>query len=249
MTALAAEKQVDQEKWRYREFTATGSKIWKGAQVGIFLSGANAGKVGPMLASRADQKYIGRCWRTVDASAADAIVTIRFDRDLELEWMVNDTSVLATHVGQSCYAVDDQTVGIAGTLGSPLGTIYAVDATLGVLVKKVEDVAGIDYPNTGVVPAFAAGAAALTMVVHDAVYGIPTTAANSTITLPAPATLPIGLRAYFVANGVKNGHTIQFLDATGAVALNTATTASKRFLAIATVGPDQTWAVAVTVAP
>lgn len=249
MTALAAEKQVDQEKWRYHEFTATGSKIWKGAQVGVFLSGANAGKVGPMLATRTDMKYLGRCWRTVDASSTDQIVTVRFDRDLELEWMVNDTSIAATHVGQSCYAVDDQTVGLAATAGSPLGTIYQVDATLGVLVKKFEEHGALDFPNAGVVPAFAAGAASLTVVSHDALYGIPTTAANSTITLPAPATLPVGLRAYFVADGVKNGHTIQFLDATGAVALNTATTASKRFLAVAMVGPDQKWAVAVTVAP
>lgn len=249
MTALAAEKQVDQEKWRYHEFTATGSKCWKGAQIGVFLSGANAGKVGPMLATRADQKYIGRCWRTVDASAADAIVTVRFDRDLELEWLVNDTSIAAANIGQSCYAADDTTVTLSATGVSPLGTIYNVDATLGVLVKKLEDGPGLDYPNVGVCPAPAAGVITMGPIAHDALYGIPVLAANSTVVLPAPANLPVGLRAYFTANGTKNGFTVTFQDATGSVNLNTATTASKRFFAVATVTPDNVWAVIVTVAP
>jgi hypothetical protein len=64
-----------------------------------------------------------------------------------------------------------------------------------------------------------------------AVYDIPTTAAASTVTLPATATE--GTILYFVADGTKNGHTVQYRDATGPVNLTTALTASKRHLVIA----------------
>jgi len=58
------------------------------------------------------------------------------------------------------------------------------------------------------------------------IYDIPTTAAASTVTLPAAAAE--GTILYFVADGTKNGHTVQYRDATGPVNLTTALTASKR---------------------
>lgn len=69
-------------------------------------------------------------------------------------------------------------------------------------------------------------------VVNNAVYDVGTTGAASTVTLPA--TPADGIRISFVADGTKNGHTVQFRDATGPANLTTALTASKRFLVICT---------------
>lgn len=80
-------------------------------------------------------------------------------------------------------------------------------------------------------PAFAAGDCAPAAIVQNALYDIPVTAVNSTVTLPAATTS--GTIAYFTGDGVKNGHTITFRDATGAVVISAAATASKRFVATA----------------
>jgi hypothetical protein len=58
------------------------------------------------------------------------------------------------------------------------------------------------------------------------IFDVPTTGAASTVTLPAAARE--GTRVYFSADGTKNGHTVQYRDATGPVNLTTALTASKR---------------------
>lgn len=62
-------------------------------------------------------------------------------------------------------------------------------------------------------------------------YDIPTTGAASTVTLPATAAE--GTILYFTADGTKNGHTVQYRDASGPVNLTTALTASKRHLVVA----------------
>lgn len=79
----------------------------------------------------------------------------------------------------------------------------------------------------GTLPAFAAG----DLVVQDypapgAVFDLPATAAASTVTLPAAA--HEGTAIEIVADGTKNGHTVQYRDATGPVNLTTALLASKR---------------------
>jgi hypothetical protein len=61
-----------------------------------------------------------------------------------------------------------------------------------------------------------------------AIYDIPTTAGASTVTLPANALE--GTEVTFVADGTKNGHTVQYRDATGPTNLTTALTLSKRHL-------------------
>jgi hypothetical protein len=78
-------------------------------------------------------------------------------------------------------------------------------------------------------PAFAANAIAVPSNPETGtVYDVPTTAGASTITLPAAAAE--GTEISFVADGTKNGHTVQFVDATGTTNLTTALTASKRLL-------------------
>lgn len=79
---------------------------------------------------------------------------------------------------------------------------------------------------------------------NGAVYEINTTAANSTVSLPAAS--PDGTVCYIAADGTKNGHTLTFRDVT--TAISAATTASKRVAAVAMkVGGK--WAVTLTVGP
>lgn len=242
MTALSAEKTRDTENWFYKEFTLTGVKAWKGASLFLIVAGASAGKVTDTPA--ANTMYLGVCWRTVDATAADVAVTVRLDRELQgLEWLINGDTIVAADVGKLCYSADDQTVQKAPLAGFPFGKIMAVDSTLGVLVLKQSLT---DVPPVGTLPAFAAADTAPTTIAHLAVYDVPATAANSTISLPSAAAYPDGVRAYFSADGTKNGHTLTFRDV--ATAISAATTASKRVMAVAmTMGGK--WFVSLTVGP
>jgi hypothetical protein len=242
MTAQSAERTRDTENWVYKEFTLTGVKAWKGALAFLIIAGASAGKVTDTPAANTTQ--IGVFWRTVDASAADAAVAIRLDREFQnLEWLVNGDAIAATDIGKFCYAADDNTAQKAPTAGFPLGKVMAVDSVLGVLVAKLNFA---DIPPVGTLPAFVGGDTAPTAIAHLAVYDVPATAANSTISLPSAAAYPDGVRAYFSADGTKNGHTLTFRDV--ATAISAATTASKRVLAVAmTMGGK--WFVSLTVGP
>ena len=83
-------------------------------------------------------------------------------------------------------------------------------------------------------------------VIQNAVYDLPATAAASTVTLPAAA--PDGTKITVVADGTKNGHTVQYRDATGPTNLTTALLASKRHLAVCEKMLGK-WFVNVYVAP
>lgn len=100
--------------------------------------------------------------------------------------------------------------------------------------------------NDGAAGEFTAGDWAPATVQHDAVYAVPTTAANSTITLPAAA--PDGTRVYFVADGTNNGHTVQYRDATGPANLTAAATASKRHMCTA-IKEGAAWYATLAVSP
>ena len=164
MTAQAEERTRDTENWVYKEFVLTGVKAWKGASLFRFIAGASAGKVTDTPA--ANTVYVGTCWRTADATAADAIVTIRLPRELQqLEWFLNGDAIAATDVGKLCFAADDQTVQKAPIAGYAFGKIWAVDSSLGVLVEKLQ-------PNptpVGTLPAFAVADSAPTSIAHKAI--------------------------------------------------------------------------------
>lgn len=91
---------------------------------------------------------------------------------------------------------------------------------------------------------FTAGDTAPADIKNGQVYELDTTAANSTVSLPAAA--KDGTVAFFIANGTKNGHTLTFRDV--ATAISAATTASKRVAAVA-VKAGGKWAVTLTVGP
>jgi hypothetical protein len=242
VTAQAAERTRDTENWVYKEFTLTGVKAWKGAMLFLIVAGASAGKVTDTPA--VNTVYLGMCWRTVDATAADKLVTVRIDAEKQgLEWFANGDTITAAHIGKLCWPADDNTVQKEPTAAPALGIIRGYDATLGVLVEKFQQKTP---PIVGTLPAFAAGNCAIVAVADGAHYDIPTTAANSTISLPDATAYPDGVTAYFTADGTKNGHTLTFRDV--ATAISAATTASKRVAAIATT-MGGLWFVHLTVGP
>lgn len=129
------------------------------------------------------------------------------------------------------YIVDDQTVAKTDGSGtrSAAGKVERIEG--GKVFVRIGFESTVGAPSVpATLAAFVAGDTAPASVLSGATYDVPTTAANSTITLPAAAA--DGTVAYFVADGVKNGHTVTYRDATGTVALTTALTLSKRHLVI-----------------
>lgn len=154
-------------------------------------------------------------------------VMIRLHADLVTRRWANDTgtAVAATDRGRVCYVKDASTVSMSSTGGRQrAGIVIDVDS-LGVRVASLMDT-----------PMPAPCGATLSYASNDAVvedyprpgtvFDIPTTGAASTVTLPANAFE--GTELLFVADGTKNGHTVQYRDATGPANLTTALTASKR---------------------
>lgn len=231
MTALGKERGANQMfVARLGMILASGFKAWKGARIGLNLA---TGKVQPAAVGTANLLIIGAAHETIDAAGGDKELEVDFDREFYARWWVNSLTspITATDLGRLAYVEDDQTVAKAPAAGAPVaGRIWAVSATRGVLVEVNPALAG--GPAAGVAPAFVANdSVVVANPSNGAVIDIPTTAAASTVTLPAVAIE--GTRLYFVADGTKNGHTVQYRDATGPVNLTTALTASKRHLAIA----------------
>lgn len=225
MTALAATRNSSFKTIKHLEFTLTsGTKAYQGGTAALVLG---TGKVVPATGV-SGQVAIGLFNRECDATAADKVCSVQLFDEITAYWRTNDTgtAVAATDLGAICYHLDDQTVTMA--LGKPMkaGRVWAVDSVNGVLVEPL-----------GILAAPAGGAgAALTWTSNNvnvtaaqafdgAVFDIPTTAANSTVTLPVTG-VPDGTRLHFTADGTKNGHTITYRFGTTAIA--DATTASKR---------------------
>lgn len=232
MTALANERMRSVERWTYKTFPlAVGNKAWKG---GIACLDLSTGKVEPGHAET-DLFVIGTFAETVDATAAEKQVNVNFGMEIEVEWFDNSLSnaVAAANVGSLCYVEDDQTVTTSPTGASIAGRVWAVNATDGVAVQKLAALPPAVASLNGLVGVETALAAFSSNNINvpdnpnsGAVYDVPATGAASTITLPATAVEGTFLR--FVADGTKNGHTVQYRDATGPVNLTTALTASKR---------------------
>lgn len=254
MTALQAERARSIEKFTYRQFTLdVGNKAYKGGQAVIDLS---TGKCEPGHDAETDLFAIGTFDETVDATSAAKLVNVNLGREVLAEWVVNGTAgdaIAITDVGNLCYFMDDQTVSKVATNRSVAGRIWDFSSTRGVLVERLQ---AVPTPSSTLASLVTVAANAPAFVSNDSVVGnnpnsgtsfdIPTTAAASTVTLPATATE--GTLIYFFADGTKNAHTVQYRDATGPVNLTAALTASKRHLAIANFRNSK-WAVTATVAP
>lgn len=184
---------------------------------------------------------IGMSDHEVDNSAgADSAKRLKVHTDRVFA-LTNGTSTDAfsdaSLYGSPAYAIDDNSVANnPGTGGArPLAGMFVGftdDGRVKVLVGRVA-LASLARSASAVValPAYAANDSIPTSIVNGGIYDVPTTGAASTITLPVASAVD-GMAATFVADGTKNGHTVQYRDATGPVNLTTALTASKRHLVI-----------------
>lgn len=227
MTAAAASRRRRTEFWKNVEFTfASGDIGYKGTR--CFLNPAT-GKV--VVVPAPGLIPLGMLLEDVDATSADKVCQVDLEDGIWIEWFANATStdaVAATDIGKLGYHSDDQTVAIT-PLGKALaGRIWKIDSVKGVAVQKLPTVGNDFVAGTPAVASFTSNDYAPAAIVAGAVYDVPTTGAASTVTLPAAAA--DGTVAYFAADGTKNGHTVQYRDATGPVNLTTALTASKRHL-------------------
>lgn len=228
MTALSGPRGANLEAISRLPVTLTGVKAWKGAKIAINLSTGKA-----ILATAivgAPTLVIGSAHETVDATAADKELDVVLDREIWGRWQANSgvTAVVAGDIGRVCYQEDDQTVCADPVAGQPIaGRIWQLSSTRGVFVEILTNPGG--NPLRGNAPAQVSNDIILVdNPAHGAVIDVPTTAAASTVTLPAAAVE--GTEITFVADGTKNGHTVQYRDATGPANLTTALTASKRHL-------------------
>lgn len=226
MSALTADRISRGKAFLKLPFTlASGFKAYKNAMLGL---NRTTGKVQPM-AQNANLLYIGKAERAIDATSADKTVTVNFLSEKWIEFYAQDSTIDATKLGHLASVVDDQTVTLkagAPSAAPDAGRIWVIDGNL-VGVEKLERGVSLDGLNyaTLAAPAWTVNDLILAASPNSgAIIDIPTTTGVSTVTLPATA--KDGTQLRFVADGVKNGHTVQYRDATGP--LTTALTASKR---------------------
>lgn len=120
----------------------------------------------------------------------------------------------------------------------------AASADEGLVLVEVDLVGQDEKPAATLLSHAANDFAIPTSSKHGQVIELNTTAANSTVSLPAA--LPDGHVLFIMADGTKNGHTLTFRDVT--TSISAATTASKRVAAMA-VKAGGKWAVTLTVGP
>ena len=227
MSALADKRQSQSKSIKKLSMTLTSGKV--AYQGGLACIALGTSKVVPGV-SGGNIAPIGTFLENKDATSAAKVVQVELFREIWPEWWDNATSTDAvaasTDIGKVCYLFDDHTVTINPTVAAgrvPFGRVWAVDSLKGVLVEPFVDSARPVEEVASTTVAYTANDFAPTDVQHDAVYQITTTGAASTISLPVAAR--DGTRAYFVANGTANGHTVTYRDV--ATALTTALTASK----------------------
>jgi len=254
MTALSIARASSEQSFAARKFTlASGLKAWVN---GIAVLDLTTGTVKPATSASDSFLILGKFAEDVDATAAAQLVKVNLIREVRAEWFAQDATFTAAvagatsvDVGKIAYLADDQTVTATATGRSIAGRVWAVE-TRGVLVERADSSVQAVNATTqriGVATAYVANDSILATVTNGAVYDVPTTGANSTITLPAAAA--IGTQITFCADGTKNGHTVQYRDATGPTVLTTALTASKRHMAICTKITATAWVANAYISP
>lgn len=244
MTALAAQGGERYQTAGSLSMTlATGVTVQEGSLVAIVLG---TGKV--QAATGASNEFVvGKAMRKAVQAAATPSVEVKFAREIKGYWCVNDTdtAVAATDIGRTCYVLDDQTVTMAVTGKGIAGRVWAVSASDGVFVEPLPQLGA--HRSAGVTLTYASNDCILTAAqcIDGQVFDVPTTAAASTITLPVTG-VPDGTTLTFVADGTKNGHTVQYRF--GTTNISAALTASKIHCARVTkIGSG--WGALTTVSP
>lgn len=234
MTAQSAGRPITRGRISEPTFVLkSGEVVWKGALIAFELGTAFVVEA----TGASDELVIGTAIEDTNASAAAKPISVRLEREVNTVFFKNGSSIATANQGQLCYVTDDQTVSLTpNASGACLaGRIWSVDSTLGVEVELIAGLTpgGATLAQTAL-PAHVSNDVILTaaLAVPGSIYDIATTAANSTVTLPATGVAE-GTVVTFVADGTKNGHTVQYRDATGPVNLTAALTASKRHVVTA----------------
>lgn len=226
---------------------------------GTLVATDAAGNAVPASASTALRIW-GRCEKQVVNTVAAGFGTagqLTVEAQPGVFMFNNGDSITAADAGKPCYAGDDNTIYLAssaaGVAKPYAGIVYGLTGSevrvgIGPLFGAPFGGAGVGG-GLGTLAAFAANTItpAATALADGGVYDVPTTAAASTIVLPAAAA--VGTRLTFCADGTKNGHTVQYIDATGSVAITTALTASKRHMVVAVKESATIWCCVAYVSP
>ena len=247
MTALSQSRARRFETWKYKTFTLASGNVAYKHGAAFFNPATGKVQVATSSVGTIGLVFLGLFAEDKDATSADKTVTIVFTEEKILERFVNGTSthaIASTDVGKDAYFLDDQTLTILSAGRTLAGRIWDVDSTNGVAIERrsaepalLQQLAVASFTSNDYAPA---------AVIHEGVYDVPTTGAASTITLPAAARN--GTRVSFVADGTKNGHTVQYRDETGPTNLTTALTASKRHHVVC-VKRDDKWFANAYVSP
>lgn len=245
MTALAKDRKTDQfgtpdvvipQKLSFPVAAAT--TIWGGSLVATDASGNAL----PAAGAAPTFKVWGRAARQAPNTVAMGVGSagdIRVEVDQGAFYFANSTStdlITTAHVGRLCYVVDDQTVALTAGIAAmrPVAGVILAVRSDGQVAVQVGLPSNVQFPQSinGVTPAQVGNDIILTAaaVINGATYTTGALAAASTFTLPAGAA--DGTIIYVVADGITNGFTLQFRDATGPVNLTAALTASKRIFAV-----------------
>lgn len=234
MTALSAAKALNKHAIaRDATFTlASGQTVWRGALIAIKLGTGTVVEA----TGASDELVIGVAMRDVNASAAAKPLAVEFPTPMAGIYFANGSSIAATDLGAICYVADDQTVSLTpiASGASIAGRIWGIETARGVLVEILRPISQSVGLAQRALPAHVSNDVIVTsaLAIHGTVFDIATTASATTVTLPATAIE--GTELTFVADGAKNGHTVQYRDATGPANLTTALPASKRHRVVAT---------------
>ena len=230
MTALSAAKAINRHIIA-RDYTftlASGQTVWKGALIAIKLGTGTVVEA----TGASDVPVIGLPMESANAAPAAKPLAVEFPTPVNGIYFANGSSIAATNIGDICYVADDQTVALTPIAAgvSVAGRIWGVETVRGVLVEILRPTSqGGNLLASRTLPAHVSNDVIVTaaLCIPDTIFDIATTAPNSTVTLPATGVAE-GTVVTFVADGTKNGHTVQYRDATGPVNLTAALTASKR---------------------
>lgn len=248
MTALTAPATRAPFVWTYRTLTmASGQAPIVGAAVAIALG---TGKI-VVATGAANQLYIGTLhavpYGTPATLTADTGVSVSFEREINGNLWANDSAapVAATDLGKVCYFLDDNTV-TAKPTGTVAGRVWLVEGGK-VYVQPLESVGSeLRTAPTGTLT-YTSNDCVLTAArcANGTVYDVPTTGAASTITLPV-TNVPDGTTLTFVADGTKNGHTVQYRFGTTNI---TATLTASKIHRVQVTKLGTGWGATSTVAP
>lgn len=224
MSNLTAGRKTETDISPYTECPedtcVTGATIYKGGMIGRTSAGLlDKGSATGVI------KILGRSLETILIAVAGQ--KCRLESGV-MRWNNSGTSAITqSGVDKVCYVEDDNTVAATGSVVA--GVVKRIDANGQVCVLSASGPLDSSGGRTGATQVYTANDLVLAASpANGLVFDVPTTAAASTITLPATAIE--GSRIFFAADGTKNGHTVQYRDATGPVNLTTALTASKRHL-------------------